>query len=123
MAIVRRLAPSLGLTLGGLVLGAAASLALSSGTLGAATTSTPRCTTAGLSVIQNLSGSTVISVTVGNIPAACGGAVLQAALNNGTTNATGSVTVAAGGGSATVVLGTAPARQLADEVDLVFVGP
>ena len=102
---------------------AAASLTLPAGTLGAASVTMPRCTTAGLSVIQNLSGTTVASVTVGNIPAACGGAVLQATVNNGTTVGSGSATVAAGGGSLTITLGTAPAVTASELTDLVVTGP
>jgi hypothetical protein len=105
------------------VLGAAASVSLSSNTLGAATTSTPRCTSAGLTVFQNLSGTTVISVTVGGIPAACAGATLQATLNTGAANASGSAIVPAGGGSVTVTLASAPAVAVADQIDLVMVGP
>jgi len=36
-------------------------------------------------VLQNLSAGTVVSVTVGALPAACGGATLQATVNNGVT--------------------------------------
>jgi hypothetical protein len=105
------------------VFGAAASVSFSSDTLGAATTSTPRCTSAGLTVFQNLSGTTVTSVIVGAIPAACAGATLQATLNTGAANASGSATVPAGGGSVTVTLASALAVAAADQIDLVMVGP
>jgi hypothetical protein len=101
----------------------AASLTLGAASLGAAAAATPRCTAAGLSVIQNLSGTTVVSVTVGNLPAACGGAVLQATVNNGTTVGSGSATVVAGGGSLTVTLGLAPAATVSELTDLVLIGP
>jgi hypothetical protein len=104
-------------------LGAAASVAVSSSTLGAARTATPRCTVAGLTVFQNLSGANVISVTVGGLPAACGTATLQVTLNNGAANAGGSAAVPAGGGSVVVTLGSAIAVAVADQVDLVLVGP
>lgn len=107
----------------GAVVGAAASLSLSSRTLGAATAATPRCTTAGLTVFQNLSAATVISVTVGAIPAACAAATIQVTLNTGAANASGSSTVPAGGGSVTVTLGSAPTVAVADQIDLVMVGP
>jgi hypothetical protein len=107
----------------GAVLGAAASLSFASGTLGAATAATPRCTTAGLTVRQNLSAGTVISVIVGALPAACGGATLQVTVNNGVTNTSGSAVVPAGGGSVTVALGSAPAVTVSEETDLVLVGP
>lgn len=107
----------------GLVVGAAASLALSGGTLGAAAVSTPRCTTAGLGVIHNLSAGTVVSVTVSGLPASCGGATLQATVNNGVTNGSGSAGVPAGGGSVTVTLGVATAVTAAVQTDIVMLGP
>ena len=105
------------------ILGAAASLAVSSDTLGAAWTATPRCTAAGLSVFQNLSAGTVVSVTVGGLPAACGGATLQATVNNGVTSGSGSAVVPGGGGATTVTLGSAPLVTAAEQTDLVLVGP
>ena len=107
----------------GAVVGAAASLTLSSDTLGAAKAATPRCTAAGLTVFQNLLAGTVVSVTVGNLPAGCGGATLQASVNNGVTSASGSIAVPAGGGSATVTLGSAPAVTAAGQTDLLMLGP
>lgn len=120
------LRPLLGLLLlgaAGASVGGAASLALTSATLGAAAVATPRCTNAGLSVLQNLSGTTVISVTVGVLPAACGGATLQVSVNNGVANANGSTAVPIGGGSVTVTLGSAPAVSAAEQTDLVLIGP
>lgn len=123
MPIAKRFAALAIVVAGGLVVGLAASIVLSSTSLGAARTATPRCTNAGLSVLQNLSSGTVVSVTVGGLPAACAGATLQVTVNNGTTNASGSATVPAGGGSATATLGAAPALKVADQVDLVLTGP
>lgn len=123
MTILRRIVAVILVTATGAVIGAAASLSFASDTIGAATTATPRCTTAGLTVLQNLSVGTVISVTVGALPAACGGATLQVTVNNGLTNASGSAAVPGGGGSVTVVLGSAPAVTAAEQTDLVLVGP
>jgi hypothetical protein len=103
--------------------GFAASLAATSATLGAATTSAPRCTTAGLGVLQNLSGSSVVSVTVSGIPSTCGLATLQVAVNNGSTSGSGSASVSAAGGTVTVTLTTSPVIATAEQTDLVFVGP
>jgi hypothetical protein len=111
------------LGIAGSVLGAAASLSLSTDMLGAATTATPRCTAAALTVFQNLSAGTVVSVTVGGLPAACGGGTVQATVNNGVTNASGSITVPAGGGSVTVTLGSAPLVTASEQTDLVVIGP
>ena len=105
------------------VLGAAASLAFSSDSFGAAKTATPRCTAAGLTVFQNLSVGTVVSVTVGGLPAGCGGATLQATVNNGVTMGSGSAVVPGGGGSLTVTLGSAPLVTAAEQTDLVLIGP
>lgn len=111
------------LTATGIVVGAAASLGFASGTLGAARTATPRCTTAGLTVLQNLAVSTVTSVTVGALPSACGGATLQVTVNNGISNSSGSAAVPVGGGSVTVTLAVAQAVTAWEQTDLVLVGP
>ena len=123
MVLWRRLAALVLLGATGAVAGAAASTNLSSDGLGAARAATPRCTAAGLTVFQNLSAGTVISVTVGGLPAACGGQTLQATVNNGLTSGSGSVAVPAGGGSATVVLGSAPAVTAVEQTDIVVIGP
>lgn len=119
----RRLGLVLAIVLGGTVIGAAASLNLSSGTLGATQLATPRCTTANLSVLQNLAVSSVASVTISGLPASCGGGTLQAAVNNGTANSTGSAVVPAGGGSVTVTLAATVPVSEAAETDIVVVGP
>lgn len=127
MHVVRRslLSPVLavGILVASVGVALAASLSLGANTLGAATASTPRCTTAGLGVLQVLSGSNVVSVTVSSLPSGCGGATLQATLNNGTTSSSGSATVPAGGGSVTVTLASAIALGQVDEIDLVLTGP
>jgi hypothetical protein len=101
----------------------AASLAMTSHALGAATTSTPRCTTAGLTVFQNLAVANVASVTVSGLPAGCATATLLVTVNNGITTGSGSATVPAGGGSVTVTLTLTPAATAAETIDLVLVGP
>jgi len=123
MSAWRRIVAVILLTATGAVVGVAASVSITSGTLGAATVATPRCTAAGLSVLQNLSAGTVISVSVGVLPAACGGATLQVTVNNGVTNASGSAAVPGGGGSVTVTLGSAPMVTATEQTDLVLVGP
>jgi hypothetical protein len=101
----------------------AASLTATSATVGADAIATPRCTTAGLPVVPTISGTNVVSVTVSGIPSTCGGATLQAAVNNGITNSTGSATVPGGGGSVTVTLAIAVALMAGTQVDAVMVGP
>jgi hypothetical protein len=110
-------------TLAGLTVGAAASLPFASNGIGAARQVVPRCTNAGLTVLQNLSGSNAVSVAVSGLPASCGGATVQVTLNNGTTNSSGSGTVPGGGGSVTVTLASAVAVSTTEQIDLVITGP
>ncbi|MEO7296592.1 MAG: hypothetical protein ABIZ57_10640 [Candidatus Limnocylindria bacterium] len=119
----RQLLGALLLTGLGALVGATASLTVSTGSLGAAALTIPRCSAAGLSVVQNLAASTVVSVTVGGIPAACGGALLQVGVHNGVTSGNGSATVLTGGGSVTVTLGVAVAVTTVEQTDLLLVGP
>ncbi|HEY7847071.1 MAG TPA: hypothetical protein VIC83_02630 [Candidatus Limnocylindria bacterium] len=119
----RRIGLVLAFVLSGTVIGAAASLNLSPGTLGAGQLATPRCTTANLGVLHNLVGSNVASVTVSGLPAACGGGTLQATVNNGTTNSSGSAVVPAAGGSVTITLAAAVPVSQAAQTDIVVVGP
>ena len=107
----------------GVVFGAAASLNLAADTLGAARVTMPRCTTAALTVVPNLVGSSVGSVTVGGLPASCGTATLQVTVANGATSGSGSATVPAGGGSVTVALGTTPTLTATTRTDVLLVGP
>src|SRR6266576_1969831 len=123
MATRRLLLPITAAVISGLTVGAAASLPFSTNGVGAARQSVPRCTTAGLSVVQNLSGSNVASVTVSGLPSGCGGATLQVAVNNGSANSTGSASVPGGGGSVTVTLASAVAATTTEETDLVVLGP
>jgi len=120
---LRRLVAVIVVTAASTAVGAAASLNFASSSLGAATTATPRCTTAGLTVLQNLTAGTVASVTVGGIPAACGGATLQVTVNNGVANSGGSAVVPGGGGSVVVTIAVPPAVTASEQTDLVLVGP
>jgi hypothetical protein len=104
-------------------IGLAASLSSASQSIAANRVSTPRCTNAGLLVVPNLSGANVASVTVSSVPTACGGATIQAAVNNGATASSGSATVPAGGGSVTVTLAAAIAATTGEELDVVLTGP
>lgn len=101
----------------------ATSLGFSGGTLGMASISTPRCTSAGLGVLQNLAAATVVSVTVSSLPSACGNATLQVTVNNLITSSSGSASVPSGGGSVTVTLAAAVAITTIEEIDLVLTEP
>lgn len=105
------------------LIGAAASLANGSASLGAAQAALGRCVTSGLSVLPVLSGTTWTGATVSGIPAACGGGTLQLTVNTGTTNSSGATAVPAGGGTVTIILATAQSVDANMESDLVFVGP
>ena len=109
--------------LAGVGLAFAAGLSFDGRSLGMDAETTPRCTNAGLGMIQNLSASTVISVTVSNLPSGCGNATLQVTVNNQLTSSSGSATVPAGGGSVTVTLALAVAIAASEEIDLVLTGP
>ena len=101
----------------------AASLAFDGRSLGVDREPTPRCTNAGLGVIQNVSGTTVTSITVNGLPSACGSATIQVTVNNQVTSSGGSATVPSGGGSVTVTLAVAVAITAIAEVDLIVTGP
>jgi hypothetical protein len=105
------------------LVGLAASLTLTTHSLGAGAASSPRCATSSLAVVQNLTGTNVFSVTVGSVPAACAGATLSLTVNNGATSSGGSAIIPAGGGSVTVTLASAVGVTSAEETDLVVVGP
>ncbi len=119
----RFVASMTGLTAATAFVAAAMSLTMTSGTLGASTVSSPRCVASGLSVIQTLTASAVSSVSVGALPAACGGGVLRVAVHNGVTSSEGSATIPAGGGTVTVTLAVAVPVTLAEQTDLVVSGP
>ena len=101
----------------------AAGLTWASGTLGAVDVSVGRCTTAGLSVLPNLTGSSIASVTVAALPAGCGNASLKLTVNNGSANSSGTATVPAGGGNVTVTLAATVAVTTQVQTDLVLTGP
>jgi hypothetical protein len=101
----------------------AASLSFDGRSLGTDAETISRCTAAGLAVIPNLSGTTVVSVTVSSLPSACANATLQVTLNNQVTASGGSTTVPAGGGAVTVTLAAAVAVTAVEQIDLVLTGP
>ena len=101
----------------------AASLGAGSQSLGGNSASVSACDSDGVGILQNLSGANVVSVTVSQIASACGNASISAAVNNGTSNSSGSNTVPAGGGSITVTLGAAVAAKDGEEIDVSINGP
>ena len=111
------------ITVASAVVGAAASVTLATGSLGAAKVTVPRCTTSAYYVTQNLAVNNVVSITLTAVPAACGGATALVTLNNMTTSSSGSGTVPAGGGSITVSIASAIAATTIEEIDIVLVGP
>ncbi len=119
----RFVASIIGLTAGTAFVAAAMSLTMTSGTLGASTVASSRCVASGLSVIQTLTVSAVSSVSVGVLPAACGGGILRVAVHNGATSSEGSAAIPAGGGTVTVTLSAAVPVTLAEQTDLVVSGP
>ncbi len=103
--------------------GHVSSLSGASKLLGTNSAAVSRCDTDGVSIVQNLSGSNVVGVTIGQIASACGGASLSVNVNNGTANSSGSGTVPAGGGSLTVSLAGGVAAKDSEEIDVSISGP
>ena len=101
----------------------AASLTFDGRSLGMDNETIPRCTATGLGVVQNVSGTNVVSVTVSSLPSGCGSATLQVTVNNQVTSSGGSAAVPAGGGSVTVTLAAAVAITAVEQIDLVLTGP
>lgn len=104
-------------------LGFASSLPTATKKLGASSAAVARCDTDGVTILQNLSGTNVASVTVGSIASSCGGATLSLTFNNGTTSSSGSGAVPAGGGSMTVTLAAAVALKDSGRIDVAISGP
>lgn len=121
--MARMLLLSVGVAASALSLASAASLSFAPGGVAAGFVGVDPCTTAGLSVLPNLSGPNIVSVTVGGLPAACGTATLRLTVNNGLTSSGGTATVPAGGGSVTVTLAVATVTATRVQTDLVLVGP
>src|SRR2546423_6914843 len=82
-----------------LTVGNAASLSTGSKSLGSQGVAVPRCDADGYTIVQNLTASNVVSVTVSGIASACATATMAATVNNGLTNSSGSTAVPAGGGA------------------------
>ena len=106
-----------------LSIGHAASANVSGGAIGMGRLSVARCTTAGLTVVPNLSVLNVVSVAVGSLPAACGNATLQVTVVAGAASGSGSATIPAAGGSVMVTLSPAVAAAASERIDLVVLGP
>ncbi len=118
-----RVTLAVALGLAGLGFGFAASLAVSSGSLGMIKLSVSRCTAGSATIVNNLVASAVVSVTVYGLPSTCGGATAQAAVNNGTSSSTGTASVPAAGGSVTVTLAVPVAALTTQETDVLLTGP
>ncbi len=119
----RLIATAFALAMLGAVVGAAASLALTAQSVGAATATTPRCVTSALTITPVLTTGNVTSVVVATLPAGCGGATLKVAVDNGAASGTGSATVPGGGGSVTVPITAGPAIDVNVSIDIVLEGP
>ncbi len=121
-----RAAPILGVALAASLIaieGHAASLSFSVTSIGAGTTSIPRCPVGSLSVGQTLVGSSLTAVVVSAIPSECGGATVQVAANNGVTSSSGSGVVPGGGGSVSVTLSAAVPLRSSTQIDVLLTGP
>jgi hypothetical protein len=110
-------------TAAGAVSGFATSLGWSAGTIGAGTVPTTRCTNAGLSIVPNLTGAVVTSVTVASVPATCGGSTLRVTADDGASTGSGSMTVPGAGGAVVVTLGGAPVLAASVTIHTIMEGP
>jgi hypothetical protein len=106
-----------------LTVGNAASVSTGSKSLGAQGVAVPRCDTDAYTIVQNLTSSNVVSVTVTGIASACATATMSATVNNGTSNSSGSATVPGGGGSLTITLAVPVAATDVEQIDVSVVGP
>jgi hypothetical protein len=87
--------------------GLASNLTGSSKTLSAGSGAISRCDTDGASLVSNnslIAPYPIVSVTVSDVAAACGGKTVKVTMSNGTSDASGSAVVPAAGGSVTVTL-------------------
>jgi expansin (peptidoglycan-binding protein) len=103
--------------------GLAAGLPIQTRTLGAGSAPVAPCDLDGITVRPVLSASNVSSISIGGIAAQCAGASLSATLTNGTSTASGTTTVPAGGGSASVALAALPLFTESMTIDVVMSGP
>ena len=103
--------------------GFASGLTWTAKTHGANQASVSHCDADGVTVIQNLSGANVISVTVGGIAAGCATGTLSVTVDNATTSSSGTGTVPSGGGSMTVAMSAAVPAKDGEEIDVAITGP
>jgi hypothetical protein len=87
--------------------GAAASLDVTSPTLGAGKATVARCDTDGIVASPTWSGSNVSGVTLSGIAAACAAKTASVTVANGVTIGTGSAPVPSGGGSLSLTIAPA----------------
>ena len=96
----------------------AATLGSTSRSLGAGQAAVNRCDPDGIATRPNLSGTTVVSVTVSGIASACEDLVVRATVT-GATSSSGSTVTPIGGGTVTVTLAAEVAVVQSMRVDLV----
>jgi hypothetical protein len=98
---------------------------MTSGALGAGSTSTIVCPTTGVSLIQTVSSSKVASVTVGSIPSACGGGSIYVTVYDGTTvGTTGAQTIPTGGGTmSALAVSPQPNASASNQSSILIKGP
>ena len=116
-------APTAAVAVFSLTIGNAASFSMGSKSLGTQGVAVPRCDTDAYAIVQNLTVSNVVSVTVTGIASACATATMSATVNNGTANSSGSAVVPAGGGSLTITLAVPVAVTDVEQIDVSVVGP
>ena len=108
-----------------LLVGHAAGLSVDTGSLGAGTAVVPRCAPSGFGVVKTIDvlNSTVTAIVVSQIPAACGGAAIDVAVNNGSADSSQTGTVPPGGGSLTLTLLAPVPLTASEQIEVVVTGP
>ncbi|MBI5158436.1 MAG: hypothetical protein HZA58_10585 [Acidimicrobiia bacterium] len=95
----------------------AATLGSTSRSLGAGAAAVTRCDSDGLATRPNLSGTTVVSVTVSGIASECEDLIVRATVTGGTSSS-GSTVIPSGGGTLTVTLAAAVGVVESMRIDL-----
>jgi len=104
------------------VTGHATSLSTGTKSLGSKSATLPDCDTDGMTIVQTTSATTVGTITVGSIAAACATGVMSVTVNNGVTSATAATQVVPSGGGS-LSFSFALSATDAEQVDVAIKGP
>lgn len=106
-----------------LLVGLAAGSPVSSRTLARGSAVVPRCDLDGVSMVPNVTTTSVTSVTVSGIASACATGLLSVTVRSGASFSTGTATVPGGGGSMVITLASTVPMTQSMTIDLTIAGP